>query len=156
MRQQPNSGVGTVGADRQLSARWEHFEHQSDIGVRGIGPDKEAAFEQAAMALTAVVTSPDGVASSSRIELACEATDDEALLVAWLNALVYEMSVRRMLFSHFRVRIDSGRLRAIAWGEPISVQRHQPTVEVKGATYTALRVARSEGGGWLAQTVVDV
>jgi tRNA nucleotidyltransferase (CCA-adding enzyme) len=35
------------------------------------------------------------------------------------------------------------------------VQRHQPAVEVKGATYTALRVAPIEGG-WLAQTVVDV
>lgn len=124
--------------------------------MRGIGPDKETAFEQAAMALTAVVTPPDDVASCNRIELACEATDDEALLVAWLNALVCEMSARRMLFSHFRVRIEPGHLHASAWGEPISVQRHQPTVEVKGATYTSLRVARCEDGGWLAQTVVDV
>lgn len=123
--------------------------------MRGIGPDKAAAFEQAAMALTAIVTSPDGVASRNRIELACEATDDEALFVAWLNALVYEMAVRRMLFSRYRVTIEPGRLHASAWGEPISVPRHQPTVEVKGATYTALRVARC-GGGWLAQTVVDV
>jgi len=36
-------------------ARWEHFSHGSDIGVRGFGESIEEAFEQAAVALTAVV-----------------------------------------------------------------------------------------------------
>jgi tRNA nucleotidyltransferase (CCA-adding enzyme) len=35
------------------------------------------------------------------------------------------------------------------------VNRHHPAVEIKGATYTALRVAH-EPAGWVAQTVVDV
>ena len=47
-------------------------------------------------------------------------------------------------------------LRATAWGEPVVVARHRPAVEVKGATYTALCVARQPDGRWLAQTVVDV
>jgi SHS2 domain-containing protein len=50
----------------------------------------------------------------------------------------------------------AGQLRATAWGEPVEVTRHQPAVEVKGATYTELRVQRTEDGGWLAQCVVDV
>ena len=145
-----------AGADRGAPARWEHFEHEADIGVRGLGASREAAFEQAALALTAVVTPPAGVAARSRIDIDCEAPDDEALLVAWLNAMTYEMAVRRMLFGRFRVRIDGGRLRGSAWGEPISVPRHRPAVEVKGATFTALRVAHGADGGWLAQTVVDV
>lgn len=144
------------GDSKPAQPRWEHFEHQADIGVRGIGPSREAAFAQAALALTAVITPLAGVAARRRIDLHCEAADDEALFVAWLNALVYEMAVRRMLFSRYRVAIDQGRLRASAWGEPISVMRHRPAVEVKGATFTALRVAPCEGGGWLAQTVVDV
>jgi tRNA nucleotidyltransferase (CCA-adding enzyme) len=37
----------------------------------------------------------------------------------------------------------------------VDAARHHPAVEVKGATYTTLRVAQ-EGDGWLAQTVVDV
>lgn len=135
--------------------RWEHFAHQADIGVRGIGPSRESAFEQAALALTAVITPLAGVAAHHRIALGCEAADDEALLVAWLNAVIYEMAVRRMLFSRFHVSLAPGRLQASAWGEPISVARHRPAVEVKGATFTALRVAPC-GGGWLAQTVVDV
>ena len=148
--------IAGMASDTAAPARWEHFEHRADIGVRGYGPTREAAFEQAALALTAVITPLAGVAARERIDLACEAGDDEALFVAWLNALVYEMAVRRMLFSRCQVAITPGHLHAIAWGEPISVSRHRPAVEVKGATYTALRVAPCAGGGWLAQTVVDV
>ena len=139
-----------------MSERWEHFEHGADIGVRGLGASKAAAFEQAALALTAVIADPDSVAPRERVDIACESADDEALLVGWLNALVYEMAVRRMLFSRFEVRIDGPRLRASAFGEPIAIARHRPAVEVKGATFTALRVAQLEQSGWLAQTVVDV
>jgi tRNA nucleotidyltransferase (CCA-adding enzyme) len=135
---------------------WEHFEHSADIGVRGFGSTKAAAFEQAALALTAIVTPPDAVAAREPVAIACKAPDDEMLLADWLNAVVYQMAVRRMLFSRFEVRLEDHRLDGRAWGEPTSVERHHPAVEVKGATFTALRVGPAEGGGWLAQTVIDV
>ncbi len=135
---------------------WEHFEHDADIGVRGLGTSKASAFEQAALALMAVVTEPGRVAARETVTIACEAADDELLLVAWLNALIYEMAVRHMLFAGFRVAIEGTRLDATAAGEPISIPRHQPAVEVKGATFTALRVMQLENGLWMAQTVVDV
>lgn len=140
-----------------MQAHWEHFEHGADIGVRGYGPSKAAAFEQAALALTAVVTDPSQVAAERCVTLACDAADDELLLVCWLNAVVAEMAVRRMLFGRFEVTLDDAppRLQARAWGEAVDVARHEPAVEVKGATVTTLRVARA-GDGWLAQTVVDV
>jgi SHS2 domain-containing protein len=138
-----------------MTARWEHFEHGADVGVRGLGDTKSEAFAQAALALTAAVTDPASVRPVACVELACEAPDDELLLAAWLDALVYEMATRRMLFSRFEVRIDGARLAARAWGEALEGARHHPAVEVKGATLTALRVAR-HGKGWLAQTVVDV
>jgi tRNA nucleotidyltransferase (CCA-adding enzyme) len=138
-----------------VQTRWEHFEHGADVGVRGFGATKAEAFEQAALALTAAVADPTTVRPLERVALACEAPDDELLLAEWLNALVYEMSTRKMLFSRFAVALDGTRLEAQAWGEPVDAARHQPAVEVKGATYTGLRVA-PQNGGWVAQTVVDV
>lgn len=135
---------------------WEHFEHGADIGVRGLGTSKAGAFEQAALALMAVITEPGRVAPRDTVAIDCQAADDELLLVSWLNALVYEMAVRHMLFARFQVAIDGIRLHAIAAGELLSRERHQPAVEVKGATFTALRVAQDDNGHWLAQTVVDV
>jgi len=139
-----------------MQERWEHFDHGADVGVRGFGLTKAAAFEQAALALTAVITDPSRVAAQDTVPIACKAADDELLLAAWLNAIVFEMAVRRMLFGRFHVDLQGGRLQATASGEPTSVERHEPAVEVKGATYTTLRVARTDDGGWLAQTVVDV
>ncbi len=137
-------------------SRWEHFTHGADIGVRGIGPTREAAFEQAALALTGVITDPASVRPAAVVDIACEAPTDEDLLVEWLNAVVFEMAVRRMLFAAFTVTIDEGRLRATAAGEPVDVRRHEPAVEVKGATYTELHVNRTADGRWIAQCVVDV
>ncbi|HJN03765.1 MAG TPA: archease [Alphaproteobacteria bacterium] len=134
---------------------WEHLSHQADIGVRGFGPTREAAFEQTALALTTAVCDPGSVAATRAVAVTATGGDDESLLVAWLNALIFEMATRRMLFSRFDVTIDGTRLRATAWGEEIDVARHAPAVEVKGATYTGLRVAE-ENGVWSAECVIDV
>jgi tRNA nucleotidyltransferase (CCA-adding enzyme) len=141
---------------RMDTARWEHFSHQADVGVRGLGATLEQAFEQAALALTAVITDPATVVHGEMIRLSCEAPDAELLLVDWLNLLIYEMATRNMLFSRFEVHLEDNRLSAQAWGEALETARHHPAVEVKGATYTELKVARQSDGGWLAQTVVDV
>ncbi|MDO8458774.1 MAG: archease [Burkholderiaceae bacterium] len=139
-----------------MKEHWEHFEHDADIGVRGFGASKAGAFEQAALALMAVITEPGRVAASETVMIDCEAANDELLLVGWLNALIYEMAVRHMLFARFDVVIDGAHLQATAVGEPLSVPRHQPAVEVKGATFTTLRVVQLDNGLWMAQTVVDV
>ena len=126
------------------------------MGVRGIGPTLATAFEQAALAMTAVVTDPASVAPAMAVDIDCEAPDDELLLVDWLNALILEMAARHMLFSRFEVSLDGHRLHATAWGEAVDVEKHQPAVEIKGATYTELKVEKDETGRWLAQCVVDV
>ena len=134
---------------------WVHFEHGADIGVRGFGPTIEAAFEQAARALTAVVVDPDEVSPKLSIDIACAAPDDEILLVDWLNAVIFEMAARGMVFGALEVHISEGRLTATARGEPVDRVRHAPAVEVKGATFTELRVVKQQDG-WSAQCVIDV
>lgn len=135
---------------------WEHFAHDADIGIRGVGPSKEAAFEQAALALTAVITDPQLVHPREIVEIEREAPDDELLLVDWLNGLVYLMATRKMLFGRFEVHVDGTRLAARTWGEKIDIARHEPAVEIKGATLTSLRVGQDPDGAWVAQCVVDV
>ncbi len=135
-------------------ATWEHFPHDADVGVRGFGATPAEAFVQAALALTAVVTRAQ-VKPLSPVEVRCNAPDLELLFVDWLNAIIYEMAVRRMLFARFDVRIEGPRLEATLWGEPVDVARHAPACEPKGATYTALRVAR-DGDSWSAACIVDV
>ncbi len=136
-------------------ARWEHFPHEADVGLRGFGCTPAEAFEQGALALTEVVTAA-AVEPKALVAVSCEAPDLELLFVEWLNAIIYEMAVRKMLFSRFAVRIEGTRLNGTLWGEPVDVMRHAPACEPKGATYTELKVATCDDGIWSAACVVDV
>lgn len=146
------------------AAHWEHFPHAADIGVRGFGATPEEAFEQAAVAMTAVITDPASIQPHQAVTVECRAPDLELLLIDWLNALIYEMATRHLLFGAFAVSIHGHHLHGTAWGEPLDPARHQPAVEIKGATFTELRVARDAPGDasmdtprrWRAQCIVDV
>jgi SHS2 domain-containing protein len=135
---------------------WEHFEHDADIGLRASAASREGLFEAMAEALTALIADPESVRPAEPVSIHCEAPDDPLLLADWLNALIYEMATRRMLFGDWRVSIDGQALDAVARGEPVDRTRHQPVVEVKGATYTALSVDRDSAGTWHGQCIVDV
>jgi len=136
-------------------ARWEHFPHEADVGVRGFGASAAEAFEQAALALTAVVTRIP-IKPMISVAVSCEAPDLELLFVEWLNAVIYEMAVRGMLFGRFVVRLKDTQLAGTLWGEPVDVADHAPACEPKGATYTALKVAADNDGVWSAACIVDV
>ena len=135
---------------------WELFSHQADIGIRGVGESLARAFEQAGAALTAVITDPATVSPSRVVSISCANKEYELLLVDWLNALIYEMSTRQMLFSRFEVAIEDGVLRANVWGERVNTEKHHPAVEVKAATYLDLAVKEDPRHWWIAQCVVDV
>lgn len=135
---------------------WEHFDHGADIGIRGVGRTPAEAFEQAGLALTAVICRIESVREANIVEVACEAGGLEMLFVEWIDSIVYAMATRRMLFRRYRVRIDENRLSATLWGEALDPRRHEPAVEVKGATLTELCVRRIAGDLWAAQCVVDV
>ena len=147
--------MSETGTSISGDQRWEHFPHAADVGVRGFGRTAAEAFEQAARALTAVVTNA-AIEPKLPVEVSCTAPDLELLFVEWLNAIIYEMAVRKMLFSRFAVTIDGSRLTGTLWGEPVDVARHAPACEPKGATYTALKVAEGESGVWSAACIVDV
>jgi tRNA nucleotidyltransferase (CCA-adding enzyme) len=142
--------------NKTIIPHWEHFEHEADIGIRGIAATLEQAFEQAAVAMTAVVTDLDLVSESKVVSIHCEAPDTELLFVSWINELVYEMAVNGLLFNRYEVVITNGKLSATAFGEAVDRQKHQPAVEIKGATFTELRVYQQADNAWIAQCVVDV
>jgi SHS2 domain-containing protein len=120
-----------------------------------VGATPAEAFEQAALAVTALITDAP-VELREPVTIRCGAPSLELLLLDWLNALVYEMATRCMLFGRFEVTIEGNALAATAWGEPVNRARHQPAVEVKGATLTALEVVQDTTGVWRAACVVDV
>ena len=136
--------------------RWEHLEHGADIGIRGYGGSLAEAFAQAALAMSGVVTELDKIDPAEVVNVECEAPEPDLLLVDWINEIVYQMATRNMLFSRFEVEILDHQLRARLYGEATNPGKHQPAVEIKGATFTELSVHQADDGEWIAQCVIDV
>lgn len=135
---------------------YETFDHGADIGVRGRGKTLSDAFENGARAMYSLMVENLNTVIPRRSALvSCESPDREALFVAWLNSLLAESDIQRLIFSKFHVEIQDLRLTGTVAGESLDISRHQRGVEVKGATFTGLAV-RQEGDSWIAQCVVDV
>lgn len=132
------------------------FDHGADIGVRGRGATASEAFANGVLALTSVVTDPRVVAAREEVVLELEGDELELLFYAFLQAVVFEMATRGLLFGDVEVELAQGRLRARLGGERVDVARHRPAVEVKGPTMTELSVSCGADGIWTAQCVVDV
>ncbi|HXZ68059.1 MAG TPA: archease [Alphaproteobacteria bacterium] len=135
---------------------YELFPHGADIGIRGWGRSMAEAFAQGARALTSIVTEPFLVNETHAVQIACAAPDGITLFVDWINAIILEMDVRKMLFGRFDIVISADSLEATIWGEPVDRTRHQPAAEPKGATFTLAKVFQDKAGLWIAQCVVDV
>ena len=143
-----------------MASEHEQFEHGADVGVRGRGSTPEEAFTGAAAALFALLCEDSAkVRPEIEMSLTCSAATLEELLVAYLNELIFLSDSRGLVFGRFEASIDrlpdGFRLRGRSFGEPFDPNRHEFTVVPKGATFTALEVAR-RGESWVAQCVVDV
>lgn len=138
-----------------MAVHYETFEHEADIGIRGFGLTIEEAFENAAIALYSVMVTVGSIELHDERAFSVTAPDLELLFVEWLNALLSLSDIERMVFSKFEVSISGMSLTARAWGEHLDRDRHQPHVEIKGATYHLLSV-KKERDMFVAQCVVDV
>jgi SHS2 domain-containing protein len=134
---------------------FETFEHEADIGIRGFGGSLKEAFENAALALYSVMVNIDFVDPVEERTVTVSAPDRELLLVEWLNALLAISDIERIVFSKFVVEMEETKLTGVARGETLDRERHEPRVEVKGATYYLLSV-KEQDGIYTAQCVVDV
>ena len=135
---------------------YELVEHTADVGVLARGQTLEEAYAQAALGLTSVMADPGTIEERVEREVDVTAPDREALLVAWLNELVYLFDAHNLLFRRFEVlEVAETRLRARCHGEQVDPSRHRIRTGVKSATYHQLEVRRA-GGEWRAHVILDI
>jgi SHS2 domain-containing protein len=142
------------GGRRQT--KYRQLSHTADLGLRIWGATPEELFENAGAALTAVLTDRRRLRPDHIEEIAVEAPDLEALLVAWLNHLLYLYDVDAFLGREFQIlELTPQRLSAQARGETYDPQRHLAGTAVKAATYHHLEIA-NRNGRWEATVILDL
>jgi SHS2 domain-containing protein len=139
-----------------MTGRFELVDHTGDIGVRVFGESLPRLFEQAAQALTFILTDPETIRIKDSRKLMLEAKTDEELLITWLNEFVYLFDTQGLLFKGFEVlSLHDHHLEALAQGETYSEGRHPIKTPVKAATYHQLKIEHLQGV-WTAQVIFDL
>ncbi len=135
---------------------FETFEHTADIGLVARGSTPEEVFTHAAMGLVDLMVDPAGLRDETHLEVSVSAPDREALLVAWLNELLYLLDARGFLPRRCRItRLSETELAAELFGDHLEPRRHAVRRMVKAATYHGLSVSQT-GEQWEARVILDL
>jgi SHS2 domain-containing protein len=132
----------------------EILEHTADIGVRAVGKTIEECFEQAARGLISIIGIERDDAGE-RVAIELSSGDLGALLVDWLNEIVYLHESRDALVCGVDVAEVTGTdLRgsvALAPRGDVAVEG----LQVKAVTYHQLKVERTSSG-YVAEVYFDI
>ena len=137
----------------------EHFEHTADVGFRVRAADLNDLFRTAAEGLfDYVVVNREAVREAESEHVALSAESPADLLVAWLNELIFRSETTHRLYGRFDPAVDGdGRaMAATISGEPIDPDRHVLDHEVKAVTHHGATLRPDEGGGWVAELILDI
>lgn len=135
---------------------FEILEHTADIGFRARAETLPGLFEEAATALLAIALELEDIAPASPYPIAAAGEDREALLVNWLNEVLYWLDGSRIAMCRFQVeQLTSRSVTGKGWGEPHDPSRHRARVIVKGVTYHQLKIEQSPRG-WCAEVYLDI
>ncbi len=126
--------------------RFDILEHTADAGIVAYGADMREAFANAAYGMFCLVADLEQVAEKTVRHVEVEASDREALVVAWLNELLYLFDVERIVLRRFDIlELSDTRLAADVRGEEADASRHRLKGGVKAATYHMLSVSEDRG-----------
>jgi SHS2 domain-containing protein len=139
---------------------FELLEHTADVGIRARGPTLEEAFEQATLGLAevqgALAPGREGVLGlGERVAVQVSAPDPGALLVDWLNEVLWLAETRQAAVAGVRVE----RVGAAVASGSVVLDSGGPAPDgtfVKAVTYHRLRVEPDPEGGWLVEVYLDV
>ncbi len=135
---------------------FELVEHTADVGVIATGATLAEALAWVAKGMFSVIVNLDKVEPREQIEVSVESADTHALVVDWLNELVYRHEAEGFVPCEFRVTVgdDRASLTATCEGEPVDPMRHGPLDVVKAATYHKLDVSHDDE--WRIRVFLDV
>ncbi len=134
---------------------FEFIDHTADVGIVAHGASINQAFANAARGLFSIITDLDDIREALHRDIEATAPDQESLLVAWLNELIYLFDTDNIIFNRFDItRLDNTHLEARAYGEKVDSSRHKLKTGVKAATYHMLKVEKNNG--YQAQVLFDI
>ena len=129
-----------------MKKEFEFIDHTADVGIRAYGVDMKEAFANAAKGMFSLITELDEVEEVEHRDIELFATDQENLLVEWLNELIYLFDAENIIFKRFDItHLSDTHLKARGYGQKVDSSKHTLKTGVKAATYHMLKIDKSNG-----------
>ena len=137
---------------------FEILEHTGEIGIQAYGETAARVFDQTARGMFSFMVQLGAVEEREVRPVEADGANMGALLVAWLNELIFLFDVEQMVFKRFHIKdIDDTHLKALCYGEYLDPERRRFSIGPKAATYHMLEVEQdSETSGWRARVILDI
>lgn len=132
---------------------FEELEHTADLRLKVRGSNLEELFTHAAQGMFYLMRcQPQGEGRAVTRQVMLESYDLEALLVDWLNELLYLREANQECYHAYEiVHLEPTRLEATVRGST----GHWPQKVIKAATFSALEIVR-DARGYSATITFDV
>lgn len=131
------------------------IEHTADIGIIARGRDLKEVYTNAARGMFSLIVDIGSIEEEVSQRVRVSATDREALLVEWLNELVYLFDAENLVFSRFDISdLTESDLTAQCYGQKVAPGVHEIKMGIKAATYHMLEI--KTGNGCHARVIFDI
>ena len=135
---------------------YEFFEHTADVGLRAEAKTLAELFVQMARGLTELIAEDSPLQPKDERSIRLTEEDVEALLLAWLQEVLFWFSTERFLPVQYELdEVSPTTLRGRVRGDTFDPSRHVQGREVKAITRHLLKVEQ-RNGTWHGQVIVDI
>ena len=132
------------------------LDHTADIGLIAFGRNLKETFANAAKGMFSIITDLRRVKAIERRNVSVTAVDREALLVNWLNELVYLFDTENILVRKSEItELGDTALKAFVYGEKVDLSRHPIKIGIKAVTYHMLKVEQRDSG-YRVRVIFDI
>ena len=133
----------------------------ADVAFEAFGKSLKDVFENAALATVETMVDTDTVSPRMQKMIKLQNKEIGALLIDFLNELIYYKDAEQMFISRFDVDVKQKKengvwiLTAKIAGEPLDYKKHQLRADVKAATWHLFEL-KQKGKEWTARVVLDI
>ena len=128
--------------------------HTADVRIRVTSVSLEGIFSEAALAMMGIMYGRTDPGSVERT-ITLESESPEDLLMDFLSEVLFVSEVDGLVFSSFAVTLSGNSLTSRLLGEPFDPAKHRGGTEIKGVSYSGLRILK-EDDGYVLDILFDV
>ena len=138
-----------------MKANYRFLSHTADAGIEVISPTLQGVYETAGRALFQLIAPGDGAAKRTRT-IATTGDDREALLINFLNDLLWVFEVERLMCRRIIVQeLDAQHIVAEACCDELEPGGEGVDTVVKAVTWHGLKV-EPDGSHWRGVFFLDL